>query len=147
MRFILTLGVFMAFIGGAAQAQTAISPDAVIAGRQGGMALQGAVLGSMKAAVDAKADVKPLKVGAEAIGLWAQAIPGMFPVGTEGGKTKALAAVWSDNAGFTKIAADLAAAAGKLTAAADANDKDAFADAFKAAGAACGGCHRTYRAR
>jgi cytochrome c556 len=147
MRFFVILGLLAAFVGGAAQAQPAYSPDAMIATRQAGMDLQGIALGAIKAAVDAKADVKPLKNASDAIGNWARAIPGMFPTGTEGGKTKALAAVWSDNAGFTKASADLATAAAALSTAAAAGDAATFADAFKAAGGACGGCHRTYRAR
>jgi cytochrome c556 len=55
--------------------------------------------------------------------------------------------VWSDSAGFAKDAVAFGAAADKLTAAAKADDKEAFATALKDVGAACGACHKGYRAK
>jgi len=126
----------------------AATPEAIIAGRQAGMDLQSAIVGLMKQAVEAKAEVKPYKDGADAIVAWSKAIPGMFPSGTEqGNSTKALSAVWCDRSGFEKAAASLTDKATKLARSAEADDKAAFAAAYQATTQACGACHRTYRAR
>jgi cytochrome c556 len=120
----------------------------LIVARQAGMDLQDGLLAAMKVAVQSKADVKQFKDPAESLAAWGKAIPGLFVPGTEtGNNTKARPAVFSDQAGFAKAADNLTQAATKLASAADANDKDAFATAFQQLGQACGGCHRSYRAR
>jgi cytochrome c556 len=120
----------------------------VIAVRKAGMSLQGAALGAVKAAVGAGVDVKNFAGAGAAMSLWAKQIPSVFPPGTDKGEdTKALPTIWSDSAGFAKASAALGTAADKLAAAAKANDKEAFAAAFKEVGEACGGCHKTYRAK
>ena len=134
-----------------AWAQTApiqVAPDNIIAGRQAAYDLQSAVAAEMKAAVGSGADVKQYADSAKAMAAWGRAIPGMFPNGTEAGhNTKALPAVWSDRPGFEKAAASFVANAEKLQAAAAADDKPAFAEAFKTTAESCGACHRTYRAK
>ena len=159
MRRVIFAGVALAFsaIGLAAAQGTSTpgtagglvgTPDALILGRQAGMDLQGAVTGELKRAVDGKAEVKTYKSAADAIAAWGRAIPGMFPAGTEHGHdTKALPAVWSDRAGFEKASATLTTAAEKMSQAAAADDKAAFAEAFQATAQACGACHRSFRAR
>jgi cytochrome c556 len=120
----------------------------VITVRQAGMSLQGAALNAVKLAVAANVEVKNFANAGAAMSLWAKQIPSVFPAGTDkGDDTKAHPTIWSDSAGFAKSAAALGTAADKLTAAAKANDKDAFAAAFKEVGEACGGCHKTYRAK
>ena len=120
----------------------------VIAVRKAGMDLQGAALSAVKAAVGAGVDVKNFAGAGSAMSAWAKQIPGVFPAGTDKGEdTKALPTIWSDSAGFAKSAADLGTAADKLTAAAKANDKEAFAAALKEVGGACGACHKAYRAK
>jgi cytochrome c556 len=120
----------------------------VIAARRAAFDLMTVTFAAMKHAIDTKADVKPFKGGAVAIGKWSEAMPGMFPEGTDQGHdTKALPAIWTDHAGFGKAAEALVVAAAALSKAADANDQTAFAAAFQDAGKACGGCHRTFRAK
>jgi cytochrome c556 len=110
------------------------------------MDLQAGSAGALKAAVDEKADVKPLVGTVKGIAASAKLIPTLFPVGTEkGGDTKALPAVWSNPADFAKDANNLAEAAEKLVTLADANDKAGFAAQFVVMGRACGACHREYR--
>jgi cytochrome c556 len=102
----------------------------------------------IKAVVAAKGDVKPLEVPAKAIAKWAAVIPSVFPKGTEkGGNTKALPEVWSDTAGFQKIALALGEAATKLATDAKAGDLDAVTVDAKAIGDQCGACHKTFRAK
>jgi len=116
----------------------------VIKGRESGMLLSAALMGSLKGAIDRGDEVKPLAFAARSIANWAAAIPGMFPAGSEGGE--ALPTVWSDRAGFEAQAAGYKAAADRLVAAAGAGDKAAFAAAFGEVRASCASCHATYKA-
>ncbi len=139
-------------LSGFAAAQNAatvpVLADQVIAARQAAMDLEGGNLRLMKAAVDAKADVKPLASSAEAIAKWGRAMPGLFPDGTQHGHdTTANASVWSDRTGFEAAAAKLVEASDKLAQAARSDDKAAFAEQFAAVGQSCGACHRQYRTR
>lgn len=147
MRKLILAGLVAAVAAGAsagAQAQTA---DQAIAARKAGLQLMANISGAMKRAVDAKAEVKPFKGGADAMANWAAAMPGLFPAGSDKGNTKVLPVAFTDRAGFEKAAAALGDAAKKLSAAADSGDAAAFAAAYADVGKACGGCHQTYRAR
>ena len=147
MRKLLLTGLVAVFAIaglGAALAQTA---ESAIAARRAGMQLLSAATGAAKRAVDAKDDVKPLKSTADAMAAWGKAAPGLFVPGSDKGDTKATAEAFSDHDGLMKAGLALNVAALKLSAAAEANDKAAFAIAFGEVGAACGGCHRTYRQR
>jgi cytochrome c556 len=120
----------------------------LIAVRQAGFAMQGGDFAFIRSVVAAKTDVKPLEVPAKAIGKWAAVIPTVFPAGTEKGHdTKALPEVWSDRAGFEKIALALGAAATKLAESAKAGDVEAVAVDTKALGDQCAACHKAYRAK
>jgi cytochrome c556 len=119
-----------------------------IAVRQAGFSLQNSDFAYIRAVVAAKGDVKPLEAPAAAIAKWAAVIPTLFPKGTEtGGNTKALPEIWSDPAGFQKIALGLGGAATKLATDAKAGDADAVAADTKALGEQCGACHKAYRAK
>ena len=119
----------------------------VIAVRKAGLDLQASTLGAVSLAFKGGAEAKSFAGAGSAISAWAKQMPSLFPPGSDKGDTKALPEVWSDNAGFVKDAAALGAAADKLTAAAKADDKVAFEAALKDVGAACGACHKTYRAK
>jgi cytochrome c556 len=131
-------------IGGVAGAQELD----VIELRQVGMDLQGGTYTGIRAVVASKGDLKSLDKPAQALERWGKDIPMLFPQGTEKGhNTKALSAIWSDNAGFQKAALKLSEEAGKLAVAAKANDADAVAAATKSIGDACAACHKSFRAR
>ncbi len=151
MRAMVMGGVAVAIgLVGMARAadQPLIKSDDLIAARQAGFDLQGGVLAAMKAVVDAGGSVKPLTDGAKGLSSWGHVIPSMFPEGTESGRnTKAKKEVWSDRAGFEKASANFAAAAEKLAALAEVDDKAGFAAQFKETAGACGACHRGYRER
>jgi cytochrome c556 len=121
----------------------ALDPIAI---RQVGMDLTGGDFAYIKSVVQSKGEVKPLEVPAKAIARWAATIPVLFPVGSEKGEdTKALPKIWSDRAGFEKIASAAQAAATRLAEVAKAGDADAVAVQFKALGEQCGACHKGYR--
>jgi cytochrome c556 len=119
-----------------------------IALRQAVMALQGGDFAYIRSVVKAKGDVKPLEVPAKAIIKSTTVIPTLFPKGTDtGGDTKALPEIWSDFAGFQKIAAAATDAATKLAIAAKAGDSDEVEADAKLLGEQCGACHKAYRAK
>jgi cytochrome c556 len=119
-----------------------------IAVRQAVMSLQGGDFAYIRAVLAAKGDVKPLEVPAKAIIKSTAVIPTLFPKGTEsGGDTRALPEVWSDPAGFQKIAAAATDAATKLATAAKAGDFDEVAADTKLLGEQCGACHKAYRVK
>jgi cytochrome c556 len=102
-------------------------------------------LKAVKAAVDsgdASAAVDPAK---EMVA-FAKTIPSLFPEGSGTGDTRALPTIWSDWAGFEKVAADHLEAVEELEAAAESGDAAALGAQLKATGATCGACHKAYRA-
>jgi cytochrome c556 len=140
----------IALVGIAAAAPPSARADGLdpIAVRQAGYSLQNGDFAFIRSVVAAKGDVKPLEVPARAIAKWAAVIPTLFPKGTEtGGNTKALPAIWSDPAGFQKIALALGDAATKLATDAKAGNAEEVAADTKALGEQCGACHKTYRAK
>ncbi len=145
-------GIWLGAAAGAAAltivASYAATPDEIVADRRANFKHQGELFKAMKDGIDAGADVKQFAAGAAFITDWAGKIPTMFPPGTENvGGTHALPPVWSDRPGFEKLAGDLKVQAAKLQEVAATGDKAAFAAQFKATGAVCGECHRTYRAK
>ena len=125
---------------------------AAITERQALMKLVGASFGSIKAAIDSKdpAQIKAAEGRARAIAFSANAIPTMFPAGSDmkAGKTAALEKIWSDMAGFKKASEALGATATKLADALKSGDAAASLAAFGAVGKeGCGGCHGAYRAK
>ena len=124
------------------------SPADIILIRQAAYAMNGGTFGGLKAAVDAKADVKPLAARADAMVKWGRAIPLAFPAGSDtGNPTKALPTIWSDRAGFEKAAANFTEASEKLSVLAKAGDTDGFAAQWKVTGDTCSACHKEYRAK
>ena len=91
------LAVLAVATAGMARAQ-AIDP---IETRQAGQDLLSGTFAGIRAVVAAKGDVKTLEVPAKAMARWITQFPTQFPKGSEQGhNTKALPAVWSDNAGL-----------------------------------------------
>ena len=135
-----------ALLLGATFVAIAATPEQTIADRRAGYKHMGHNFKAMKEALESGADVKPLAPKAAEIVTWAKEIPTMFPPGTEkGGGTHAKPAVWTDRAEFDKLAEKLLQNAEKLESVAATGDKAAFAAQFKATGAVCGECHKTYR--
>jgi cytochrome c556 len=122
------------------------TPQQVVAARQAAFNLTAATFGGMRGAAEGGGEVKPLAFGARGLNRWAQALPGMFPAGTQLPESRALPAVWTDRAGFEAQAASFQAATAQLLAAAQAGDKAAFGAAYKAVGGGCASCHSAYRA-
>ncbi|MGB0631878.1 MAG: c-type cytochrome [Alphaproteobacteria bacterium] len=106
------------------------------------------IAGYMKKNEGGPADVKAAAMKIEEIG---KAIPGLFPAGTGMAAyevvTGAKPAIFSDAAGFKKIAMTMSSLAADLAkAAGDGASKGDLGAKFGMVGKqGCGGCHRTYR--
>lgn len=69
----------------------------------------------------------------------------LFPEGSDFGETKAKEAVWSDWAKFEQAAAEAKQATADLAAKAAGGDRRQIANAWKAVGKSCKGCHKEFR--
>jgi cytochrome c556 len=95
-------------------------------------------------------DLAAIKVQAAKINDGAKVLTTWFPPGSGQSadpKSAALPAVWTDWGGFQTKAKALSDAAAKFDAVAQAGDKAAVGPAFHEVGAACKGCHETYKAK
>ena len=68
-----------------------------------------------------------------------------FVAGTDKGDTRALPAIWAEQAKFKEGADKLQAETAKLNAAAKTGNLDAIKTAFGAVGQSCKACHDAYR--
>lgn len=146
MKRIVTLAVIGLFcIGGAASAQGSL--DGVVKGRQAGMALSGAAMGGIKAAIDAGQAPSTQRVPARALARWAHALPGLFPEGSgpDAVQTGARPEAWSDRAGFEARAAEFATAADRLAELSQGEDAAAFSAQWVVVRAGCQSCHEAYK--
>jgi cytochrome c556 len=148
LRNAVAAAVLMGFglAGAAGLAHAEITSAEALSARQAGMKANGKDAGDIKKGIEAGGDLTALAPKAGEIAAFAAKFPGLFPPGSDQGKTRALPAIWTDKADFDKHAADLASSATKLQAALAANDAAAAKAAFGATGAVCGACHRAYRA-
>lgn len=144
-------GILVTAFAAASAASMAVaqgSPAEIIAARQAGFKRTGDNAGDIKKAIDGGLDLTALAPRAQEIADWSRKIPSMFPPGSEAGaKTAALPAIWADKPTFEKAAANLGIEADKMVAVLKTGDKAAVASQFGAMGAACGACHRAFRAR
>ena len=129
----------------AAVAQTGLTPEQIVAGRQSAYALSAGNFVQLKAQADAGADVHTLAFPSRVLARWARTLPSLFPEGTNLPNSKALPTVWSDRAGFEVRAAAYAAAAGAMAEAAQSGDRAVFLTRWAAVRQTCSDCHDTYR--
>lgn len=138
----------LAMIGGAA-AQTDLAR--VVTERREGLRGVGQHMEALQAIARSGGDPRPAVERIEAVQRFFVNFGQRFPAGTQQGapgiETRALPAIWSDRAGFDRVEAALAPRLAALREAAASGNPQAFAQALQAAGAACGDCHRPYRAR
>jgi cytochrome c556 len=95
-------------------------------------------------------DMAVVKTNAAKIDAGSKDLVNWFPAGSgkeAWAKSEALPVVWSDHAGFTGKAHALAVAADKLDAVAQSGNAAAVGPAMHDVGAACKGCHETFKAK
>ena len=117
----------------------------LVAARQAGMDMSAATLTLLKNASSNKVPLKNLAFPAGGLAKWATALPTLFADSTKGAKSEAKPEVFTDRAGFNAKAQAYIDATKALAAAAAADDKPAFDAALASTGAACKGCHDSYK--
>lgn len=139
-------------LGGIALAATVAVPLAlaqgdVITTRKDGFKSLLASMEAIQRVVEARQPASGAVAPARTIAEVAPKIKGWFPPGSDTGQpTRALPAIWSDRAGFDRVADGFVTQANALLAAAESGDSSRLASALQATGQACGMCHRPYRA-
>ena len=127
-------------------AHAADEPENIVKFRQNLMKGVGAHITNIAAVVKGQVTITAnLVTDAQAIADGLKNTGQLFPAGTEGGKTNALARIWEDRAGFDKALADSQKAADNLISATSSNDMGKIGKALGALGKSCGGCHKPYR--
>ncbi len=140
------LGIAVAGILGVARAQEPAFN--IIETRQAGQDLLLGTFTGINEGVKHKVEVKTFANAATAMARWMKQFPTTFPPGSDhGNNTKALPAIWSDRAGFDQAAANLVAAAEKLSQLAKADDTAGFTAQVKTVADACTACHNKFRAK
>lgn len=148
MRFSRLAALVVAAVSSMAVAAPLLAqnPD-VIAERQADMKAMGKEMGAIKKLVTGSPeDLAQVKEHAAKISAVADEIPGLFPDGSDQGKTEALPVVWTQHEDFLARAAKLKTLADQLSATAGSGDAKQTTAAFAALGKeGCGACHQTYR--
>ena len=145
-KYLVTILATILAIISLSTAYAADEPENIIKFRQTVMKGNGAHITNIAAVVKGQVTITAnLVADAQAIADGLQNFGKLFPPGTEGGKTNALAKIWDDRAGFDKALADAQAAAQSMIGATASNDIATIGKALGALGKSCGGCHKPYR--
>jgi len=137
-------GALFGFMTLIASAQVFAQADA-IGERQKLMKRQNADAKAIKSAVDAK-DFATVETKAKDLIGTSEKIVGLFPKGSDTGKTRAKPEIWQKPDDFAKYAKSLGKAADELAAAAKAGNEADVNVKVKALGAVCSSCHKEFRA-
>ena len=145
-KYLVTILATILAIISLSTAYAADEPENIIKFRQAVMKGNGAHITNIAAVVKGQVTITAnLVADAQAIADGLENFGKLFPPGTEGGKTNALAKIWDDRAGFDKALADAQAAAQSMIGATASNDIATIGKALGALGKSCGGCHKPYR--
>jgi len=142
----IALGSLVALVvAGCATGQKSMGPADAVAERQRLMKNVGANWADIQNKVKG-GNPEGVAVNAEAIGLHAQRIPGLFPEGSLTDKSKAKPDIWQKWPEFTAAAKNLENRAGTLRDQAVAKDAAAVTTTVATFGRdACGTCHTPFR--
>ncbi|SKA11036.1 Cytochrome c556 [Enhydrobacter aerosaccus] len=127
-------------------ATLAVAQADVVKQRQENRKQTAAAMRAIKGVIDSKGDAKIVVQQAAKLKELEAAFVKMFPAGSDK-DSKALPAVWSDQAGFQAASKAADAAYDKLAVAGGSGDFTAIATAFQDTGKACGACHQKFRAK
>lgn len=145
----LVLAASAAALSTPALAQFA-KPEDAIKYRQSALTVMAAHFGRIGAMVNGKVafDAKAAAENAAIVESMSKLPWAAFGEGTDkGGNTKALPEVWKEHAKFKEASEKLMAEATKLNAAAKVGTLDSLKGVFGNVGAACKGCHDSFKAK
>lgn len=100
---------------------------------------------SVRPAVRSGSDVREQVAAAEGMAMWAEAIPGMFPPGSNAPDSRARPEIWTNKADFDAKAGAYREAALRLAELGRKGDTAGFAAQVEVVQARCGACHQAYR--
>jgi len=124
----------------------AAEPEDIIKYRQSVMKANGAHMAAAGAIINGKVDFKgQLGDHAKALQTINKDINSLFPKDSDFGETKALDAVWKNNADFQKRAKDSAQKADALAKTVAAGDSKNYGARFKELSDSCKACHKDFR--
>jgi len=142
-------GLSLVAMMGGAVAQTDL--NRVVTERREGLKAMGVIFTAVGDTARAGGDPRALAPRIAEVEAFFVGFGARFPAGTQQGapgiETRALPAIWTDRAGWDRVEAALAPRLVVLREAAASGNVAAFQAATQQAGAACGDCHRPYRAR
>ncbi|WPB84198.1 c-type cytochrome [Sediminicoccus rosea] len=147
-------GLGMAALMGATpvlEAMAQPSPAAIVTERREGFKAAGDNMTAIAAVARAGGDPRGTVERIAAVQAWFATAGTRFPAGTQQGApgidTRALPAIWTDRATFDTAMAAMGPRLTALREAAASGNVANFQAAVQATGAACGDCHRPFRAR
>jgi cytochrome c556 len=149
MKRMLLLAAALAAIPLAAAAQNDAAPAAPTTpeeyhhAREAGMGEGRRNFAALKQAADSGGDLAALAPRIESLIAWSDALPTLFPEGSEAGHARP--EIWSNPTGFAAAAQRFQTATRALAAPAAAGDRPAFLTAWTEVRASCGGCHADYK--
>jgi cytochrome c556 len=124
----------------------ALAQGDAIKTRQDAMKGNGAAMKAIKAVVEANGPAADVVAPAQKIADTGANIPNLFPVGSDKGETSAKPEIWANWDDFKSKGDDLKAQADMLVSAAQSGDMATVKAQFEKVGAACGACHKVYKA-
>ncbi|MFO0998120.1 MAG: cytochrome c [Alphaproteobacteria bacterium] len=147
-KFLFTIAAGVIVGGIVVATGSSAGPAESVKYRQNLMKANGAHMGDISMLVKGEVAFGAPHVVAQAEGLEASAklVADSFKDKTgDTGPTAAKANIWTDWQGFQEKAKALETESAKLVAVAKKGDMNAIGEQVKAVGAACGGCHETFR--
>lgn len=143
-----TLGVALATaIGFATIATVAFGSAEIIKQRQQVMKDQGAAMKAINKVIESDGTVAEIAPHAAILAETSQKISTLFPEDSQQGDTKAKAEIWQDTADFDAKTKNLQEQSAMLVEAVNGGDMATVQAQFEKVGAACGDCHKRYRAK
>ena len=143
--FIAVTG-FLLSAGLAAHAAEPSAATEIIKYRQAVMKTQGGHLAAAAAIIQGKVGFKDqLGDHVKALEAMNRDLASLFPKGSDGGDTKALGEVWSNNAEFQKHAKDAQQKSAALAKAVAAGDTQNYGPSLKGLLDSCKSCHKDFR--
>jgi len=125
----------------------AVAETNVITVRKDGFKAMEANLEAIQRIVEGRQPTAGAVAPARAIAAHAPTIVTLFPPGSDQGDTRAMPTIWSDRAGFERVASAFVTQANALVAAAESGNAAQLGTALQATAQACLACHRPYRIR
>jgi cytochrome c556 len=140
-RIVLTAAIAVLATG------AALADSGELKARKEGFEANKKAMGEIKKILEkGEQPVAAIALHAQRMGAFAAQVPGLFPVGSDKGDTKAKPAIWAEFPDFEAKAKAFEAAALKLAEVAAGGEKEATARQFGALAGTCKACHERYRA-